>query len=49
MLIVVLDVVGLVEMLKGDGLFIVFVLIDEVFVVFFEGIVENFLKFENKE
>lgn len=49
MLVVVVGVVGFVDMLKGEGLFMVFVLIDDVFVVLLEGIVEDLIKFENKD
>lgn len=48
-LVVVVQVGGLVEIFSGDGFFIVFVFIDEVFVVFFEGLLEDLLKLENKD
>lgn len=46
--VIVVKFVDLVIILKGDGLFIVFVFIDEVFVVLLVDIVEMLLKFENK-
>lgn len=46
--VIVVKFVDLVIILKGDGLFIVFVFIDEVFVVLLVGIIEMLLKFENK-
>lgn len=46
--VVVVKVVGLVEIFQGKGLFIVFVLVNDVFENFLVGIVEILLKFENK-
>lgn len=48
MLVFVVKVVGLVEILKGEGLFIVFVFMNEVFVKLFKKVVEDLMKLENK-
>lgn len=47
--VVVVKVVDLVEVLFVEGFFIVFVFINDVFVVLFVGMVESLLLFENKD
>lgn len=49
MLVVVVQVVGLQDVLQGLGLFMVFVFVNDVFVVLLVGIVEILLKLENKD
>lgn len=45
---VVFDVVELIYVFEGDGFFMVFVLIDEVFGVIFEVMFKSFFELENK-